>query len=64
MLSKSVDLKKFLLDLQGHPKIFISLCTNNRTLGEILHQIQAQINTEDTSFINVRRSAIWVDTCR
>ena len=33
-------------------------------MAEILHQIQEQITVEELTFVNVRRSAIWVDTCR
>lgn len=42
----------------------ISLFTWNRTLLENLQQVQDKINADQISFINVRRSAIWVDTCR
>ena len=33
-------------------------------MPEILQQVQDKINEDQISFINVRRSAIWVDTCR
>ena len=44
--------------------LFISLCSYNKTLPEVLQEVQDKINTDEISFINVRRSAIWVDTCR
>ena len=44
--------------------LFISLCSYNKTLPEVLQEVQDKIKTDEISFINVRRSAIWVDTCR
>ncbi|XP_078361567.1 G2/M phase-specific E3 ubiquitin-protein ligase-like [Oculina patagonica] len=41
-----------------------SSMSNERTLIEALQDLQLQIYTQETSFINVRRAAIWSDTCR
>ncbi|XP_068744490.1 G2/M phase-specific E3 ubiquitin-protein ligase-like isoform X2 [Montipora capricornis] len=40
--------------------------TNNNlvTLPEILQELQGKLNRGESSHINVRRSAIWIDTCR
>ena len=42
----------------------LSLFRNNKTLSEILQELQIKINTDEACYINVRRSAIWSDTCR
>ena len=33
-------------------------------MSEILQELQIKINTDEACYINVRRSAIWSDTCR
>ena len=54
----------YFLELKARTTLLCSFFSNNITLAEILRQLQGKINTEQLSFINVRRSAIWVDTCR
>ena len=54
-------MKTFLLE---HLIIYLFVFTNNRTLAEILREIRANIDGDRVSLINVRRRAIWEDTCR
>ena len=44
--------------------IILNFSNNTATLPEILQELQGQLNREHSSHINVRRSAIWSDTCR
>ena len=40
------------------------LSSNNKTLSEILLELQSSLEENETTLINVRRGAIWTDTCR
>ena len=53
-------MKRYLLE---RLKICLFIFTNNRTLAEILQGIQANINRQNVSLINVHRSTFWEDTC-